>query len=97
MGPYRGRGWKLYSHWLGPYRVRKLDGTSLKESVAGNCLKKFFSREGFEGDVDEELEVSGGVTLIRLIPASFWPIRSEKAGKDAERRAGDNGSGLFDG
>ena len=52
---------------------------------------------GFEGDVDEELEVSGGVTLIRLIPASFWPIRSEKAGKDAGRLAGGDDGALFDG
>jgi len=52
---------------------------------------------GFEGDVDEELEVSGGVTLIRLIPASFWPIRSEKAGEGAGQRAGGDGGGLFDG
>jgi hypothetical protein len=47
---------KMDDNWLGPYRVREtnemgyyrlaeLDGTQLKESFAGNRLKKFFSRE----------------------------------------------------
>ena len=82
---------------VGFYRLTELDGTSLEESVTGNCLKKFFSREDFEGDVDEGLEISGADTDPIDDPASFWSIQSEKAGEDAGRRAGGDDGGLFDG
>ena len=51
---------KVDNNWLGPYRVREvspagfyrlteLDGSELQESVAGNRIKEFFSREGDPG------------------------------------------------
>lgn len=51
------RAAKLDDRWLGPYRIREiaenstfhyleeLDGTPYTPSIAGNCLRKFFSRE----------------------------------------------------
>jgi len=56
----RSRKKKLDDNWRGPYRVRKipedstyymleeLDGTRLAVSIAGNRLKKFFSRTSLE-------------------------------------------------
>ena len=52
---------KLEDRWLGPYRIREvsevgyyrlneLDGVELKESFAGNRLKKFFVRDELEHD-----------------------------------------------
>ena len=52
----RTRAKKLDDRWFGPYRIREipedstfywleeLDGTHLKPTFAGNCLKRFFSR-----------------------------------------------------
>ena len=61
---------KLDNNWLGPYRVREvsgvgfyrlmeLDGSVLRESVAGNRLKKFFSRYALKETVDEDVAGSG--------------------------------------
>jgi hypothetical protein len=64
---------KLVANWLGPYRIweaspagyyrlEELDGTRLTQSVAGNRLKRFFTRRmrestlGSSGDLSELLE-----------------------------------------
>jgi hypothetical protein len=62
------RAAKLDDRWLGPYRIREvaenstfyyleeLDTTPLAESVAGDRLKKFFSRDQRWEDRAEQLE-----------------------------------------
>jgi hypothetical protein len=75
----RSRNEKLDDNWRGPYRIREipenstfylleeLDGTELADSIAGNRVKKFFSRTSLEeararinaegNDEDEEVDV----------------------------------------
>ena len=68
-----GRKLKLVDNWFGPYRIseassagyyrlEELDGTQSAQSIAGNRLKRFFTRRmrestlGSSGDLSELLE-----------------------------------------
>jgi len=66
----RSRQEKLDDNWRGPFRIREipqnstyymleeLDGTRLATTIAGNRLKKFFSRTMLDDACDEENEDS---------------------------------------
>ena len=62
----RARKIKIHDRWIGPYRIREipadstyyfleeLDGVELKESFAGNRLRKFFTRRDLDQDRGEQ-------------------------------------------
>jgi len=59
MGPYRIES---AAEELGSYRLCELDGSSLKGSISGRRLKKFFDRGPLVEDVAEDMDlVPGGV------------------------------------
>ena len=76
---------KLDFNWLGPYciwevseagyyRLEELDGVQLKESVAGNRLKRFFSRRSL---LDDQLPFGG-----REPGSSGDAVESESEGEE---------------
>jgi len=71
---------KLEDNWFGPYRVREvtdsgyyrieeLDGTILTESIAGNRLKRFFTRQELDADNSMVIDNENGDDENGLVSA----------------------------